>query len=538
MAIANITNNILTDSGVAISSLVSGSGTTNYISKFTASGVLGNSLIWDNGTNVGIGNTSPAYKLDVNGTGNFTGALTGISATFERCAFVLPPILAPFAPANGIYLSNSNQLTLTTNSGQRLTIDYQGNVGIATMSPAYTLDVTGTGRFTDALTASAFIPSGATVPTNGMYLSAANTLNFSTNTTNRLSISSLGTVTAIANFISSTVTDTPSTGTTVAGNATYNYLGSSGYWGIRTTATGFNFALDTYNGGTPKNVLTITQAGLVGIGMTPDVPLQVKAASGTFTAVRIGSTASGFELSQENAGYTVCIVKNIYGTTSASAELALQSGFLTFYSGTSFAERMRITSGGKLLVGKTTASGNLGSTPNVEAAGTFYSSASQAGYFWEDRTNGAYWYGWYATGASTVYFYNGNSGTNIASINPTTGVYTPITPSDSRLKDNIINYNRGLSELLKLEVKEWEYNGKAKTNKGEKTIGFVADQIINVIPEWVSEYDVKLEESDEEKTQVKRIITNDLQYLLVKAIQEQQAQIEELSNRLIKVENK
>ena len=71
-------------------------------------------------------------------------------------------------------------------------------------------------------------------------------------------------VTASTNFISNIVTDTPSTGTSTAANATYNFQGSSGYWGIRTTTTGNNFALDTYNGGTPKNVLTITQAGNVG----------------------------------------------------------------------------------------------------------------------------------------------------------------------------------------------------------------------------------------------------------------------------------
>jgi hypothetical protein len=128
--------------------------------------------------------------------------------------------------------------------------------------------------------------------------------------------------------------------------------------------------------------------------------------------------------------------------------------------------------------------------------------------------------------------YLGYGGNSRGYFNSSTGVYTPITPSDSILKDNIINYNRGLSELLKLEVKEWEYNGKAGTMAGEKTIGFIADQIVNVIPEWVSEYDVKLEESDEEKTQVKRIITNDLQYLLVKAIQEQQALITSLQARL------
>jgi hypothetical protein len=46
--------------------------------------------------------------------------------------------------------------------------------------------------FSSTATATAFIPSGASVPTNGMYLSAANTLAFATNSTNRLTISSAG----------------------------------------------------------------------------------------------------------------------------------------------------------------------------------------------------------------------------------------------------------------------------------------------------------------------------------------------------------
>jgi hypothetical protein len=44
-----------------------GSGTTNYIAKWTGSTTLGNSIIYDNGTNVGIGTTNPNAKLDVNG---------------------------------------------------------------------------------------------------------------------------------------------------------------------------------------------------------------------------------------------------------------------------------------------------------------------------------------------------------------------------------------------------------------------------------------------------------------------------------------
>jgi hypothetical protein len=45
---------------------ITGSGTTNYVAKFTPSGTaVGNSLIYDNGTNVGIGATSLSGKLHV-----------------------------------------------------------------------------------------------------------------------------------------------------------------------------------------------------------------------------------------------------------------------------------------------------------------------------------------------------------------------------------------------------------------------------------------------------------------------------------------
>jgi predicted outer membrane repeat protein len=46
----------------------------------------------------------------------------------------------------------------------------------------------------EPIIANSFIPSSSTVPTNGMYLSAANTLNFATNTTNRMVIDSSGNI--------------------------------------------------------------------------------------------------------------------------------------------------------------------------------------------------------------------------------------------------------------------------------------------------------------------------------------------------------
>jgi hypothetical protein len=42
---------------------------TNYVTKFTSGSVVCNSIIYDNGTNVGIGTTTPGTKLTiVNGT--------------------------------------------------------------------------------------------------------------------------------------------------------------------------------------------------------------------------------------------------------------------------------------------------------------------------------------------------------------------------------------------------------------------------------------------------------------------------------------
>jgi hypothetical protein len=48
---------------------IGGSGTTNYVPKFTASGFIGNSQIFDNG-NVGINTTSPTRKLTIQDAAN------------------------------------------------------------------------------------------------------------------------------------------------------------------------------------------------------------------------------------------------------------------------------------------------------------------------------------------------------------------------------------------------------------------------------------------------------------------------------------
>jgi len=64
-----------------------------------------------------------------------------------------------------------------------------------TITDLFTLQDNGVATFSSTASATAFIPTGSSVPTIGMYSSAANTLDFATNTTNKLSISSTGTAT-------------------------------------------------------------------------------------------------------------------------------------------------------------------------------------------------------------------------------------------------------------------------------------------------------------------------------------------------------
>jgi hypothetical protein len=55
---------------------LTGTGTSGYISKWNGTSSQTNSLIYDNGTNVGIGTTSPSNKLEVAGS---TAATTGFN---------------------------------------------------------------------------------------------------------------------------------------------------------------------------------------------------------------------------------------------------------------------------------------------------------------------------------------------------------------------------------------------------------------------------------------------------------------------------
>ena len=184
---------------------------------------------------------------------------------------------------------------------------------------------------------------------------------------------------------------------------------------------------------------------------------------------------------------------------------------------TASTERMRITSGGQVLVGKTSNSARLAG-PTIEAEGTFYSGGSQAGYFFEDRANATFWYGWYSASNTNVFFYNGNSGTNIASITPSTGVYVAL--SDINKKKDFELSTIGLNAILGL--KPTLYRMKTDETEGNKELGFIAQEVKEFIPQ------AYVESEDFIGLNYNAIVA-----ALVKSVQELKAEIDELK-QLIK----
>jgi hypothetical protein len=163
--------------------LVSGNGTINYIPKWTPNGTaVSNSQLVDDGTNVGVGNTAPLRKLDINSNSAYTGVnitspqipslnLTSTntgSTGREVIRFGEPAATPGSSTVNaqiGYYRSlesiNAGNLVLSAdNTGTRPDISISkinnGNVGIGVINASQKLEVNGIIR-----SAGLLIPSGA-----------------------------------------------------------------------------------------------------------------------------------------------------------------------------------------------------------------------------------------------------------------------------------------------------------------------------------------------------------------------------------------
>jgi hypothetical protein len=316
---------------------IGGSGTTNYVSKFTGTSTLGNSQIFDNGTNVGVGTTS------ISGTYEKLAVSGGI-ALKDNSSGKLEIGRYNTSTAQNSYIklganSNSFRFTNNTDAVDLMIIENAGNVGIGTASPSYLLDVAGSFR---------------------------NTTNAFFNTTSGESY--LGTNTDLGDFRLQVNGNQYLSGNLAIGNSTLRTYAGTFIPGVQAEGTTSDL----------KRVLAITSNGGSNAGNPPAFTF------GKTRGTSVGSTTAVISGDQ-------LMVLNSYGSDgtnliestsiSAFADNTVSSNvvpgrlvFSTANTSGTVTERMRITSDGETLFGTTSdagdfrvqVSGNIRATGNID----------------------------------------------------------------------------------------------------------------------------------------------------------------------------
>jgi hypothetical protein len=261
-----------------------------------------------------------------------------------------------------------------------------------------------------------------------MYLSAANTLDFATNTTNRLTISSTGNV------------------------------------GIGTSSPAAKLHVLTNSG---VSSLFETQAGLL-------PTYQYRRSGASLANLTNGDAVASMDfIARANSSWLT--IAQIYAEYSGNG--TTQTGNLQFYTANagSIAERMRITSGGDLLVGWTGGTYNdpnflnvVGITLRGPGVGTcvIVNSTSTAASIGRKTT----------TGTIIDFSYNGSAVGTITT-NGSTITFSGNALSDNRYKDNIETISNAVDAINKVDWVTFKYKDNKRASAG------VTAQQLQTVPE-------------------------------------------------------
>jgi hypothetical protein len=272
---------------------------------------------------------------------------------------------------------------------------------------------------------------------------------------------------------------------------------NDGGWMLKAAVDG-HFRLISYQTTESPKLTVRYDTGNVGIGTdSPDQKLTIEASGGANGLISFKNSSSSTTsfIGVPNANGSV-----ISGSTTADFLFRNETGNMLFQ--TNGTERMRITSGGNVLIGTTTDAGHKllvnGTAKFDNPNGIIVASSTQYRQIYFD-------------GFSNLYFWNGSNQSYLSSAG------TWVNASDISIKKEITDIKYGLSDLMLLNPRSY----KMKTD-GLEQIGFIAQEVEKIIPEVVN--------SDNKG--MKGLSYGNIVALLVKAIQEQQQQIQELKNKL------
>jgi hypothetical protein len=500
----------LTVTGQVVAQTLNVQQVTSSIVFSSGSNIFGNDL---GNTQQFTGSVSVTGSLTVNGVnylpltgGTLTGALNGTSATFSSNLL-----------ANTRVLINSSDATKTP-----LLLNAEGNYSTSgNMTTGFAITNTSFGR---ALNMGIF-ESGAYGWIQSAYINNADTT-FALSLQPRGGNVGIGTGTASPSNILSIRQSNASTATTIelANTSTGNNTTKSAQLLFMLTDTVGTVKDAAYVRSVPENVNVIDAALTFATRSSDGFPTErmritsggnidisggsVRTNGGTFRLADSGGTTVG--------GYFLRKASWLGTGTDHTPSIAAEGGYgINFYTNGQTAERMIITSDGQVLIGMTS---NTGAGIASVRAGLFSgqrdNSIDPVFQAWNQGTS---------LDNQFVHFYTeGGGGTFRGSIdfNRGAGLVRYNTSSDYRLKSEIEDFNA--SEII-LNLKPKKYRiGDAE----QKTIGFIAHELQEYYPQAVSGTKDQINQNGDPIYQ--GVDYSQLTGLLVKAIQEQQSQIESL----------
>jgi hypothetical protein len=583
MAIANITNNILTDSGVATSALqialngtgfvkivgttisydnstylttsaaastyqtiltnpVTGTGTTNYLPKFTGTSSIANSIIYDNSGNVLINTTDASI-------GHRLAVYSATEAAQLRVMGLAPSVLFTESTTNtNTYSAYLGVVTSTNNfyTGSFVgdfVMSNNSDYGIAfavNNSQKLRIANTGAATFASSVTATSFVKTGGT---SAQFLKADGSVDSSTYLTTSSAASTYlplagGTLTGALGGTSATFSDimdiTANNSTAINLVLRGRALDSVGQMEFWNNAKSTRYGYISTDSTSMSMVSTQAIPLVLGTNLTTRLTIASTGAA-TFSS----SVSLTDELIFSGAAVNTSIKTFGSGDRDrlrirAYNEVNLNSDtLLTFNTGGS--ERMRITSGGALCLGVTSAYG----TNLLNVNGGIYATSSVAAVVAADldmmvfQNTGATYSkaclvaSMTATGGTGSYFFYGQQSTSTVAlkifsngnIQNTNNSYGAI--SDARLKENIKDATPKLDDLMKVKVRN--YNLKGESNK---QLGVISQELEAIFPNMIEE-----STNMGENMKIKGVKYSVFVPMLIKAVQELKAEIEILKNK-------
>jgi hypothetical protein len=473
-------------------------------------------------------------------------------------------------------ISSGSVLLWRTGGTEKMRLDASGNLGINTSSPASKLDIADASGAAPSLrivnsvagawmrltgtsaSTSLFDVNGLLAIRTGASYTTAVTIDASQNMGLGVTPSAwLSSIKAL-DIGTRTALWSGGAGQPILG---YNcYINSAGNFIYKATAAANYYVQDgahswyTAASGTAGNAITFTQAmtldasGNLGVGTTsPTVRVSVATASGgswfgaksgANSEQLFGSDASGNASIFTQGSNTIILYTNslerarissdgtfrVKGAGTAGSTDAFQ------VSASATASAVSIDSSGNLLVGTTSAvaSERLNVTGSVANNLVRFTNSNAAPYGFDIKysvatPNGtSNEFGIFADATATRFTFRSNGGLVNYSANN-------VNLSDRREKTNFAPAGSYLDKICAIPVQTFNYIDQNMEDDGGLTLGVVAQDVQAVAPELIHESNWG---SDEAPKMRLSIYQTDLQYALMKCIQEQQAIIESLKARL------